>query len=157
MQAESINREIAAIIDRRISSDDPVQLNWIVHEFVKGHDRISGDDVDLYRTALYAFVRDRAKRMIKKYDYSDDLEQPDLLPGHEHLRVAYSVTRDGEQMLVPIDLCSDEELLMRAGEFERSAAGLRSHAAELKEYVGARRTTLGFETSDGGSRSNESA
>lgn len=148
MQAASINREIAAIIDRRINDNQPVQLAWVVHEFVRSHDRISGEDVDLYRTALYTLVRDRSKRMIKKYDSGDEPEQAELLPGHEHLRVAYSITRDGEQILVPIDLCSNDELLTRATEFEKSAKGLRSHAKELKTYVGIRRAADSVSTSD---------
>lgn len=138
MKAKFINQELAAIIDRQIRQNQTAHLSWIVQEFIKRHNNISGQDKDLYTFALSGLVKDRAKRIIRKFDSDIEEIQASLLPGHEYLKVAYSIERHGEQVLVPIEQCTNDELLARADEFDRNAKGLKDHARELRMFVGTR-------------------
>ena len=144
MKMDSISSKVSLIVDRRLAANEPVELNWVVHEFVQQHNNISGADVEIYRTALYSHVKNIAKRIVKRFDDESEVDQETLLPGHEFLRVAYSMSRDGEQVLVPIEQCSNVELLARADEFVRNASGLKEHARELKLFVGTRRVAAQF-------------
>lgn len=146
MKKETIRGEIAAIVARRLKKDEAVPVNWVVHEFLNKHDRISGKDVEIYRVAAYSYVRDQAKRVIGKFDTAIDPEQMDLLPGEEHIRTAYSIRRGEEFALVPTDQCTDDELLARADDFVRNAKGLEAHAADLRRYVGVRRVVAKIPT-----------
>jgi len=137
MNKDSISAEIAAIIDRRIASNNPVPVTWVVHEFMGRHNQISGPDTDFHRLTAYAYVKDVAKRLVGKFD-DVEVDSTRLLPGFEHLRIAYTVSRDGQSILVPVDQCTDEELIERAEMFERGAAGLVSHAKEIRTFVGVR-------------------
>lgn len=141
MQRETIRGEISEIVLRRLSEGRPVPVTWVCHEFLNKHNRVEGEDVDLYKLAAYSYARDIAKRVIGKFDTSEETGQMDLLPGEEHIRTAYSIKRGDEFVLVPTEQCSDQELLARANEFERNAKGLRAHARDLRRYVGVRRVT----------------
>lgn len=140
MNKDSVNSEIAAIIDRRIAAAQPVPVTWVIHEFMANHDQITGPDKDFYRLTAYSYVKDAAKRMIGKFD-DVEAETARLLPGFDHLRIAYTVNRNGESVLVPVDQCSDDELIERAEMFERGAVALRGHAKEIRTFVGVRGAT----------------
>ena len=99
---------------------------------------IDGEDAPFYRVCTYKEVVRLAKRAIGKYDAEDTTAEQLVLPGFKHLCRAYPLERDGLVALVPVNVCTDDELLMRAAQLEEMAKGCTAHALEIREYVLAR-------------------
>lgn len=75
-------------------------------------------------------------RMVKRIGMSDDPASPQMVfPGHTRLVKSYPVSRNGERALVPISLCTPEELSGHIILLRKQAKGCENHAAELEEYV----------------------
>lgn len=80
------------------------------------------------------------KRAVDKYESNEERETDDqlTLQGFEHLQRAYTMDRDGERVLVPIELIPSYELLQRAVEYEAQAVAMTAHAKELRDFVSRR-------------------
>jgi hypothetical protein len=138
MDDTSITSEIHRLIDDKIASGVLVQTHWIAHEVLGQHDDIEGDDADWYRVCTFKEVCRIAKSAIGKYRSDEVTNDQLILPGFTHLCKAYPLSRDAELVLVPVDQCTDDELLTRAAELDKMAKGCVAHARELREYVNAR-------------------
>jgi hypothetical protein len=136
-EAKEIAREITALIAARIQAGQETQAPWITKEYLSSKGEIEGDDVDFYKTCAHAYVWEIAKKCVARYDQQsvDENREQLVLEGFTELRKAYSVTRNGQQAIVPIEKCTAEELLARAHEYERQAETLKKHAREIRDYV----------------------
>ena len=134
LKEESVYAEVSKIVADRIAAGIPVPPAWMVTEFLSERSDIEGADAPLYRTCTRAHLERVVKRVIGKYDVDSDEKQPPLR-GFEHLQRAYTVTRDTQVVLVPIDQCSNDELLDRAKQLDLLAIGNRKHARELRDFV----------------------
>lgn len=134
----SINAEIHRLIDDKIAAGVLVQTHWIAHEVLGRHDDIDGNDAEWYRVCTFKEVCRIAKSAIGKYRADEETNEQLVLPGFVHLCKAYPLSRDSELVLVPVDQCTDDELLTRASELDKMAKGCVAHARELREYVLAR-------------------
>lgn len=138
MNEHSVTAEIRALIDEKIAANVAVRADWIAAGILELKDKIDGDDVPFYRVCAYRDVVRLAKRVIGKFEVTDLTPEQLVLPGFKHLCKAYPMERDGAVVLVPVNLCSDAELLGRAAQLEDMAKGCRVHAAEILDYVAAR-------------------
>ena len=135
MNETNLTAEIHKLIDDKIASGVVVHVDWIATEILHTYDAIEGDDAPLYRVCTFKEVVRMAKRAIGKYDAEDTTQEQLVLPGFKHLCRAYPIERDGENVLVPVTQCTDDELLDRADQLEEMAKGCRAHARELREFV----------------------
>lgn len=103
------------------------------------HADISGPDADFHIICTRNYVKDVVRSCIGKYaPKANDNDAQLVLAGFEHLQVAYTVERAGQTFLVPVGKLTDIELERRAQEYEQMAAGCRSHAREIREYIAQR-------------------
>lgn len=140
MNEESITPEIHRLVDERIANGVAVHFQWVAQAILDERSNIEGVDAPFYRTCTFNEVVRLVKRAIGKYDATDTTPEQLLFPGFTHLVRAYPVERDGERMLVPVQLLTDEELESRAADLDKMAVGCRLHARELREFAAARST-----------------
>lgn len=134
---KQITADIRKMVQDTVESGAVGHVQFFTIQAMNGFGDIEGQGADLYTVCARETVVGIVKSVVKKYE-THNSDAP-TLKGFEHLRTAYPVHRGGEHLLVPVQLCSDEELEERAAEFTRAAKGLRKHAKEIKDYIQQRR------------------
>lgn len=132
-ERERIRKAIAVIDAGLVTS-----LNEVVAGVLNGRPSLEGDDAPFYRVHAFEDLKRIAKSVVGKYAADDTTSDELLLPGFKHLCKAYPMSRDGDVVIVPVDMCSDEELKARAAQLDEMAKGCVAHAREIREYVLAR-------------------
>lgn len=138
MDEQSIRSEMHRIAQERIDAGEVTSLDQIVHTVLDTRSNIEGDDAPFYRVHAFDDLKRIAKSVVGKYAAKDTTLDELLLPGFKHLCKVYPMTRDGTVVIVPVDLCSDDELKSRASQLDDMAAGCTAHALEIREYLLAR-------------------
>ena len=128
--------EVDQVIRDRIEAKEVIPATWVTRVVVERHPHIRGQDADWYRFCAYETVRDAVRQCLRrlKPDPKGETDEQLLLPGFERLQKAYLVSRNEEQVGVPIELLTDDENGAKVTELRRMAAGCLEHAAELKRY-----------------------
>ena len=137
MNEESLQNEVRRLIEEKIDAGQVVRVNWIAAEVMQNHPDIDGADAAFYRTCTRLHLPNVIKKATKRYEDRED-RAPDhqmVLPGFERMQKAYLVHRDGQPLLVPIDMMADEELAQRADLYVAFSRGNLAHAKELREYL----------------------
>jgi hypothetical protein len=134
----SITEEIRKLIDDKIASGVVVRADWIAAGILQIKNKIEGEDMPFYRVCAYRDIVRLAKKVIGKFDATGNTPEQLVLPGFKHLCKAYPMERDGAVVLVPVTLCTSQELMARAAQLEEMAKGCRAHAREILDYVLAR-------------------
>lgn len=134
MAETSIYPEVRKIIADKVAGGEVIVVDWLTHEIIAGKAGIEGPDTEFYRVCAFTHVKDVVKRCVGKYDAKPDSDRQLVLTGFEHLQVAYTVMRQGDIVLVPVDQLTDEEIENRAKEYDLMAEGCRAHALELRSY-----------------------
>jgi len=129
-----------------LSNATALKTQWLIQLVVANHaDGIRGPDSEWAIRRCYeavaSAVRDVVRRL-KPSPTNPELSESLLLPGFDGVQIRYSITRDGEQCIVPIEQATDEELLTKAMELDRMAAGCAKHAAGLRRYVEGRERAI---------------
>lgn len=135
MEMPNIAAEVRDYIEARLAAREVIRVEWLTHEIVARHDGIDGDDLPFYRVCAYAHVKDVVKRAIGRYEVKPTTAKDVALPGFDHLQSGYTMDREGDRVLVPTDLLSDDELLSRAAELDDMAKGCLAHAQEIRKFV----------------------
>lgn len=135
MSDQSIYREVREFIADKIGRGDVVIIGWLAVEILASKARIEGEDKDFYHVAAMAHVKNVVKRCVGKFDASPVSDPQLVLDGFDHLQVAYSVERDGQTCLVPVDQLTLSEIEARAAEYDQMASSCRKHAKELRTYA----------------------
>ena len=138
MDEQSIRSEMHKIAQERIEAGAITSLDEIVHGVLGNRDGIEGDDAPFYRVHAFEDLKRIAKSVVGKYAAKDTTADELLLPGFKHLCKAYPMTREGEVVIVPVDMCTDDELRARAVQLDEMAKGCIAHALEIREYMLAR-------------------
>lgn len=129
------------LIADKIKSGEDVHMEWAVNEILQRQGRPEGKAAQFYYLAGWKMTYSAVKRAVGKYESNEPETDKQLrLHGYEHLQQAYTVERDGERVLVPIDDIPDEILMQRAEQFRTNAKGLDAHAREITEYLTQRGT-----------------
>jgi hypothetical protein len=141
MTPDELQNKAHQLISGKLERHEIVQMPWVVQELIALQGEIMGDGVPWFMWCANQVVYRVVKNAVDKYDQP---EQPTQLPleGFDCLQKAYTVERDGDRQLVPIELLSDAELLLRADEFEKQAKTLLKHAGEIRQYVAKRASSV---------------
>lgn len=137
MNDAALMSEIETMVQGGINAGEVVAAAWITHGVMMNHSEAEGRDADWLTGNARRHVRACVQKVLGRYKASESVEgDPQLaLPGFSRLQKAYLIERNGEQVIVPIDQMTPDELLERAAEYERMAAGCQEHAREIKRYV----------------------
>lgn len=138
MKEASVTEEIRKLIDDKIASGVVVRADWVAAGILQIKNKIEGEDMPFYRVCAYRDIVRLAKKVIGKFDAAETTPEQLVLPGFKHLCKAYPMERDGAVVLVPVKVCTSEELMARAAQLEEMAKGCRAHAREILDYLSAR-------------------
>ena len=138
MDEQNIRSEMHKIAQERIDAGLITGLDEIVHGVLDGRSNIDGGDAPFYRVHTFQDLKRIAKSVVGKYETKETTADELLLPGFKHLCKAYPMMRDNAVVIVPVDMCSDDELLARAAQLDDMAKGCMAHALEIREYLIAR-------------------
>jgi hypothetical protein len=133
---KQITDEIRKMVQDTVEAGAVGNVQFFAIQALNSFGQIEGEGADLYTVCARETVVGIVKGVVKKYERQDS-DAP-TLDGFKHMRTAYPVHRGGDHLLVPVHLCTDQELEARADEFARAANGLRKHAKEIREYIAAR-------------------
>jgi hypothetical protein len=153
--------EARKLIDKRIEKGGVAHPDWVATELFREHKAAFEDalhqrfcpemprknfSLDLEEFGFFSlsaqkWTRETVTKALKHYDCKlEEATDPQLvLPGYEYLQRAYSVSRGGENVIVPIDHLTDAEIDARADELDAMATGAAKHAEELRKYKRRRR------------------
>lgn len=131
-----VTNEIRKLVTERVDAGVILRVDWFTTEILAMKSDVHGDDADFYVACGVDFIKDTVKRCIGQYEpkASAATDRQILLDGFEYLQRAYTVQRDGETVLVPVDRMTDDELEGRALELEEIARGTVAHAKEMRAY-----------------------
>jgi len=133
---KQITADIRKMVQDTVEAGAVGHVQFFTVQAMNGFGEIEGEGADLYTVCARETVVGIVKNVVKKYEtHASDAP---TLNGFEHLRTAYPVHRGGEHLLVPVHLCTDEELEERAADFVKQAKGLRKHAKEICSYIASR-------------------
>ena len=131
-----IYSEVRMFVTDKIESGESIRVDWLSNEIIQSKSNIDGDDYPFYRVCALAHIQEVVRQCIGKYnDASSKKDEQLVLDGFEHLQKAYTVVRNNVNMLIPIDLLTDEELFSRAEEYKLMAKGCLKHAKEIKNFI----------------------
>ncbi len=139
METPNITTEVRKLIADNTANGEQTKVPWVTQEILDRHSAIEGEDAPFYLVCARAHIKDIVRACIGKYDSAEPANDKQLvLAGFEHLQIAYTVERQGETTLVPVDQLTDVELLARAAEYDDMAKSCRAHAREIRKYVESR-------------------
>jgi len=132
-----VTREIRGMVQDRIEAGAIIRVDWFTTEVLAMKCNIEGADADFYIACGVDFIKDTVKRCIGDYKprAAAVSDAQIVMDGFDHLQKAYTVDRDGEQVLVPVDMLTADEIEARARELEAMARGCIAHARELRGYA----------------------
>ncbi|RUW64441.1 hypothetical protein [Mesorhizobium sp. M4B.F.Ca.ET.049.02.1.2] len=132
--------ELHKLIGQRMEAGQIAKPSEIVEEIFKSKP-LTGPHADFYRAFAKKELVGVVTRMLKRVGMSDDPASPQMVfPGHTRLVKSYPVLRNGERSLVPIGLCTTQELSDHVSLLRKQAKGCENHAAELVEYLATKTT-----------------
>ena len=133
---KDVTGEIRKLVSDKVEAGLVVRVEWLTTEILSTKSDIQGDDADFYVACGVDFIKDTVKRCIGHYQ-PRPASEPDrqiVMDGFDHMQKAYTVERESETVLVPVDMLSDDEIEARALELEAMARGCIAHAKELRAY-----------------------
>jgi hypothetical protein len=117
-----------------------VSAKALARDILAKHESIAGEDVEFYAFCSLEYLEDCVRLAFNRYKLKPESEaRPDpqmLLPGFERLQRYYSIERDGDHRLVPIDELTPEEQSAKVAELRAMGRGCFEHADELERYTG---------------------
>lgn len=132
----ALQTEIEGLVQRAINSGSTVAAAWITQTVMLAHGNVAGSDADWLIANARRHVRASVQKVISRYKASEQDGDPQMvLEGFERLQKAYLIEREGDQLIVPITQMTAPELMARAFEYRRMAAGCEEHAREIERYV----------------------
>lgn len=130
-----VTREIRNIVQDRIDSGVIVRVEWLTTEIMSMKSDIGGSDADFYIACGIDFIKNTVKRVIGGYAPKPEQNEQIVMDGFDYLQKAYTVTRDDQITLVPVTMLTDDELEMRALEYEAMSKGCIAHAKEIRSFI----------------------
>lgn len=139
---EKLVSEINERLDDLTVSGQTWQARWIAHAICQHHadGLVDGNDADFWRHTGYQSVREMVTKTINKRAgdkaHSDALPRQIVLPGFErnHLHDYYLVTRDGDDVGLPVTALTDRELSDKARRYRSMGAACYEHADEIDRF-----------------------
>lgn len=137
MKDSEIQAEIAEMIEARAAAGDPVRAAWLIHAIINAHPLPEHNEAEFYTCCAYGHVAHCVRMALRdeKAREGEDDNASLLLPGFKRLHRRYSVMREGEQVIVPIQAMTVRELKVKADDYLSMARGNKEHADELFRYA----------------------
>ena len=136
---KDISQYIQQTVADKLALKQVVSMHWITTEILANFSDIGGSDVDFYVICARHYVADQVKRFIDKFNPAADGSGQMTMDGFLYLQSAYPVKRNGERVLVPTPMLTDEEIDERMKDLEDMAAGCLVHRRELEDYKAMRK------------------
>lgn len=134
MKLKDIERMVRSLISERVEAGLTLERSKIVPEIIASQGEINGPGSEFFYCLAHEGVYRITKSVIDKLN--NDLSDGQMMLDGFSLRKAYSFpTGDGDCVIIPIQLCTKEQLLERADDHDKQAAGHLKHAEELRRYV----------------------
>jgi hypothetical protein len=136
--------EINAKLDELATEKTAWRAQWIAQAICSEHSTgLAGTpDADFWRHCGYVECRDEVRRCINRRAGDDKPASDDRqlhLPGYERLQLYYVVTRDGDDVGVPVEELTDQELEAKAATYRSMGAACYRHADEIDRFKRLRR------------------
>jgi hypothetical protein len=132
-----VTNEIRKLVGDKVDAGVVVRIEWLTTEILAMKSDFYGDDADFYVACGVDFIKQAVKDSIGAYKPKAEATTRDaqiVMDGFDYMQRAYTVVRDGETVLVPVDQLTGEEIEGRALELEAMARGCIAHAKELRAY-----------------------
>ncbi|MGB0973113.1 MAG: hypothetical protein ACPGVG_19485 [Mycobacterium sp.] len=144
MKEAEVLAEIDSLVTGSIDAGETVQADWVAHQIMLDHPYIQGDDAPFYRLGASSWVRDCVRRYLHRFKPRAEVEADKqlVLEGFERLQRAYLVTRNKQQVIVPVDHLSVDELRAKGRECQAMGDGCYQHASELFRYASSRQAAI---------------
>lgn len=144
MTNADLEREVRAIIRKRVDRGQTAPASWITQEVIQAYwstetttPLLNDLHLEFASLCIYEHVRTMVRKCVQKYKEVPSVEvDQQLLLGDEFKRLqkAYLVERKKEQIVVPINLLTDDEIQEKVAELYKMGEGCYEHAAELSRY-----------------------
>jgi hypothetical protein len=127
-----VRQEIRELLNAMLErGDTEFCATRIAHAIMAAHPKCDGDDADFHLCCSYEGIRDEVRDQLNKLKHPT----PQLtLEGFQYLQRLYDIERGGEQMHVPIEAMTDDELEAKAKEHYARGATEYAHGDELMRY-----------------------
>lgn len=146
MTQPELSRIVETIVEKRLGEKETVPTTWLIHAVVKKFPDVRGDDVGFYRLCAFGHVGDTVRAVLrarKERETKPDADEDDLFPGLDRVQRAYTIPRtvgdETEQIVVPTEDMTDDEIRAKAAELDRFGRGAIAHGEELLKYLKMRR------------------
>ena len=140
---KDIRAFIGKYVSDKVEAGELVNQTWATTDILSKYDGIQGDDKDFYLITARQWVNDEVKSSIKRFDDDSAGENSQyVLDGFDHLRQAYPIKRGGVRCIVPIEQCTNDELLAKAQEHYSLAEANVQHGDEIVQYVESRQQAV---------------
>ncbi len=142
--AGDLDKEANALVDSYLKQGLQSDPAWLTQAILDNHPlpaHFTGAHREFTDVCRWEHARSAIRRAVNRYKVTDEQQESKqlVLRGFEHLQRGYLVTRNKQQVLVPTELLTDDELEDKALEYERMAEGCRSHAKEIRQFIRERR------------------
>lgn len=134
--------EIKQIIEQGLATHVATAASFIAMAVVARHPLPSGwkgDHRDFAIVCIHNHVRSMVKDVLKTMKAADIGDPQMTMEGFSRLQKAYIIERNKDLTVVPIEQCSDEELLAKAAELRSKIEGMAEHEDEIHRYIRQRR------------------
>lgn len=136
MNRNEIVQEVTLLVEQHVNASEITPMDVIVHEVMANHQRITGPDRDFFVYCGFAHVRDVTRDVLRGMRAGIGGEvQAELFPGAKRVQRAYTIERDEEQKLVPLEKMTPGDMRAKARELRGMAHGLLEHAQELDDLA----------------------
>ena len=130
-------REITENIDNLIDQKEIVNPDWVTQSFMAAHADLHGTDSECAIFNMRANVRSEVRRHLNKFKLGPegDTDPQLLLPGFTRMQRVYLVNREGQQVGVPVEHLTREEIQAKCAELLAMSDGCLEHVRELRRYL----------------------
>ncbi len=140
MKQASLDAIVSAIVEEQIDANQIVAPAWVTHEIVSRYPEPECDGSDFYLLCAYEHTYNTVTKIVRRYKGDDDGQGhlSGFDPSFPKVHKAYVITRNGEQLTVPVMLMSIEEAEAKAQEIEAMGRGCFEHASQLRAFASER-------------------
>jgi len=140
-----LNIEINKELDRLATEKLPWRASFIAHAICNNHadGLVEGDEEhkNFWRHCGYEKTRSAVTRCINKRagDTPEEDDRQFRLPGYDHVHLYYVVRRNGDDVGVPVEDLTDDEIDLKSDRYREMGRTCFSHADELQRFKRERR------------------
>ena len=136
--ADQLSVEINTRIDALVAAGEPVRATWIAHAICQSHsDGLAhNEEAEFWKHGGYKTCREEVRRCINRRMGDSETGGTDqmVFDGFEHLQRYYMVDRDGDQVGVPVEAMTDEEIDAKEALYRNMGIACFAHADELSRF-----------------------